>query len=606
LVYDNAEYGTAEEYQALLEFFPNAPINGHILLTTRCKNPFEDAAHTEVQVYDQEEAATFLQRRSKLNDAPNAEKVAAQLGFLPLALEYAAAYIRETPDVDYASYSEKLERHGIKVLDRKVGQQSYKNTVREAFHITLDRLLEDSAVNTISKSTEQFLYICAFLASDDIELNVFSEYGKGLPEPIKTVLENELDRDELARNLTRYSLVQIDHNTISMHRLLQEVLRDELDPTTTMLCINYAYGVYYSIFYSVRCSTPEESQRLLAAAVPHVQSILYRYVQRYRDKEQSMPDGIMVAKEYFSWTGMLLIDTKQLEGDELITAYRCNVIILQAAKDFYDTMPGNKTIYPAFMALLLAQAYEGLGNTPAAREQYFEALAVSNVAIKNLPAATELGQPESVQSQYLKEAFQLGADICAAVGSSSIVYFDTELLWNNFRRLNQIVQQKAHYSTEKADTGSYREILSYLRLFCGQMADCTQRAFVLRLNTLKNLHNNQHPDGPFGFFFPTVKADVLDSSLDGFDILLDRDCEKVPLMLNGQWRTLAFPADIRTAPDMLAALIELDTDEPETQGKTSLCSMIYELATRLQCEDVKSQYAEKLRKTSLLTSQSSE
>lgn len=600
-IYDNAEYGAEEEYETLSDYFPSAPASGDVLLTTRCKNPFENAIHIEIPVFNHEEAVRFLQKRSRLEDQFNAKTVAAQLGFLPLALEYAAAYIRETPGVDYIAYSEKLERYGVKVLDRKIGHQAYKNTVREAFHITLDRLLEDSAVNPISRSTEQFLYICAFLASDGIELDVFSAYGKGLPEPVKTVLENELDRDELTRNLTRYSLVQIDKGAMSIHRLLQEVLRDELDPATGMLCINYAYGVFYSIFYSLRTEPPEKSRQLLTGSVPHVQSILYRYVRQYQDGGRVIPDGIMVAKEYFSWTGMLLIDTKQLEDDELMDACRRNIAILQTAADFYGMMPGHKTIYPAFMLLLLAQAYEQLGNTPAALEQYLSALDISCEAIDILPATMDTEPLNSVQSQYLIEAFQLSADICAAIGSSSIVCYDAKLLWRNFKCLKNLVQKRMLYSSRGADVGGYREAIAYLRLFSNQVADYTQRAFVLRLNAPKNRQGRHLPDGPFGFFFPTDTTAPSVNNLDGFDILLDRGREIAVVMLDRPWTTLGFPADARTAADMLSALVELDAPELSIRGKTALFSMICELAGHLRREDIRNTYAEKLRNTRLLT-----
>ena len=320
LIYDNAEYGEADDYETLKDYFPQNTSNGHVLLTTRCRNGFEDAVQLEIPVFDVEAAVAFLERRTGRSDNVEAAKLAQRMGCLPLALEYAAAYIRETPGVDYASYAKKLDQYSVKVLDRRVGQITYKMTVREAFHVTLDKLMEDAFTNPVAMSAAQFLNICAYLAPDGIELAVFAKYGGHLPEPVQSVLRNELDRDELVRNLTRYSLMQFEWNTLSIHRLLQEVLRDEINSEAEMLCINSAYGVFYGFYYDLHVLPIETSRQFLISSIPHVQAILTQYVRRCRKDNPTIPDKIMVAKEYFSWTGFLLSDAKRLSGEELMIA----------------------------------------------------------------------------------------------------------------------------------------------------------------------------------------------------------------------------------------------------------------------------------------------
>lgn len=375
LIYDNAEYGEADDYETLKDYFPQNTSNGHVLLTTRCRNAFEDAVQLEIPVFDVKTAVAFLERRSRQNDSVHAAKLAQRMGRLPLALEYAAAYIRETPGVDYTSYAKKLDQYSVKVLDRRIGQITYKMTVREAFHVTLDKLMEDAFTNPVAMSAAQFLNICAYLAPDGIELAVFAKYGGHLPEPVRSVLRNELDRDELVRNLTRYSLMQFEWNTLSIHRLLQEVLRDEINPEAEMLCINSAYGVFYGFYYDLHVLPIETSRQFLISSIPHVQAILTQYVRRGKKDNQTIPDKIMVAKEYFSWTGFLLSDAKKLSGDELVVACQRDNVNLQAAVDFYDSMAG-KTIYLAYTRMLLAQTNAMLEQLEPAVEQYTRALAV--------------------------------------------------------------------------------------------------------------------------------------------------------------------------------------------------------------------------------------
>ena len=602
LIYDNAEYGTPEEYETLLEYFPLDASGGNILLTTRCKSPFEHAGHREVSVWEREEAIAFLEQRSGIRDDKNAKILAEQMGFLPLALEYAAAYIRETPGVEYAGYSRKLKKYGIKVLDRKAGHQAYKRTVREAFHITLDRLLEDSAVNPVTRSAEQFLNICAFLAPDGIEIRHFSHYGKGLPEPVRTVLENELDCDELARLLTKYSLVRIEQENMSMHRLLQEILRDELTPAEEILCINYTYGVFYNIFYSMREMTVEEMRPVLASSVPHVQVILSRYIQYCRNDRQEAYDHIMVAKEYFSWTSLLLTDIKQLEPSGQAAACRRDIPILQTAVEFYGTLPGSRTVYLAYTLMLLAQANAKLGNIQTAHEQYTKALCVSDETVDGLPVNIPPQQLESVQGLYRAEAFLLASDICAAIASNEIIYEHADLLWHNYHNLIKILLKQFACFPHKADASSYRQTLLDLWIFSQQVADYTGRAFILRLDAPEEWleeRNLEFLDGFYGFFLPKEKIEVCTGIdvMGGFDILFENGNNGVSESIDDSWVTLAFDENVQSLDDMLEILVDMERTTQNQFLKHSLRSAAYVLAMKLKQENIKAFYESELRMT---------
>lgn len=598
LIYDNAEYGMPDEYEALLSYFPENVSQGNILLTTCCRNAFEDAVHMEALVFGKEEALSFLQNRSDIDDKNNAGKLAAQMGYLPLALEYAAAYIRETPGMDYTAYSKKLEQFGIKVLDYRVGYRAYKQTVREAFHITLDKILEDSAINPMSKSAEQFLNICAFLASEEIDVRIFFHYGKGLPDPVRLVLGNELECDALVRTLTKYSLVRANGNTLSIHQLLQEVMYDEIKPEDAMLCANYAYGVFYNVFYSMRKLPVESVRPLLAASVPHVQAILRRYVQLYRHHEQEIPDSIMVAKEYFSWTGLLLTDNKQLSSSELSENCRKEIPILETSVDFYSMIPGEKTIYPAYTLMLLAQSYIVLGEIQPAFEHYSKALQMIDEVISGLPEHVEPSQPNAVLNLYRTEVFQLASDICASIASSSIIYTDSALLWSNYRSLTKILLKQLACFPHKEEAENYRGTWLTLWIFSQQISNYTKRSFVVHLDVPAQWRcerKNPFLAGAFGFFRPTEEIDSEPSAsvLEGFDIILNDP--EIPMELSGNWITLAFAEGARTLEGMMDTLLKLGIDGITTDAKHLLYSAIYSLAINMGREDIMVLYEKKLQ-----------
>lgn len=551
----------------------------------------------EIPVFDTAAAVEFLQRRSRLGESPQAAKLAKRLGCLPLALEYAAAYIRETPGVDYASYIQKLEQYSVKVLDRKVGQLDYEMTVRETFHITLDKLLEDAPTKPISRSAAQFLNICALLAPDGIEIGVFAAYGGCLPEPVKSVLKKELDRDELDRELTRYSLVRVEQDAMSMHRLLQEVLCDELSPDEEILCINYAYGVFYSAFYALHTAPVDVIRNALSTSVPHVQMLLSRYVRYRKQGGQAIPDKIMVAKEYFSWTALLLTDTKHLSGSELLDVCRRDIPILQAAVDFYDLMDCDRTIYLADILMLLAQSYAQLGDTLAAFRQYSRALEISKAVVEELCA----NQTDGLKQLYQKEVFQLVFDICAAIASSGVVQLYPELMWQNFECLITVTHKQALCCTSEDDANAFVGAWMTLCTFSKQIANFKHRAFVLRMDAPAYLQKNRSNllmNEIYGFFLPAEDAvgDTPAEVTGGFDVLLDNgSAEKNIAKLNNLWHTLAFAKGVRTGEDMLKALLEIGAAGVNPCGNRSLYGTICALARYLKHEDIVARYSNRVR-----------
>lgn len=228
IIYDNADYSIDEDRKVLDAYIPKS-INGtgHILLTTQCGRAFHGIAPLYVDVFDNNEATKFLLSHSKCQDMENAAKLAERLGKHPLALEFAAAYVRETYGVGYDEYLQKLERNGVRLLDvSDIEIFNYSKTVRETFHLTLDKLRVKAEDDLIAKATCQFIEYSAYLAPEHIDLSIFG--GDSIPNPLRTVCSQELDRERLLRLLTSHSLFFSDCGLLSTHRLLQEIQRDEL------------------------------------------------------------------------------------------------------------------------------------------------------------------------------------------------------------------------------------------------------------------------------------------------------------------------------------------------------------------------------------------
>lgn len=576
-IYDNAEYEDNVQYDVLKDYFPHNLSNGVVLLTTRCKNAFENAVQYEVPVFGPKEASQFLQLRSKCSN-PGSAQIAERLGFLPLALEYAAAYIRETPGVDYAAYSRKLEQYSVKLLDRKVGHLSYKWTVRETFHITLDKLLEDATANPVAMGAVQFLNLCAYLAPDGIEINVFTKYGNCLPEPIRSVLRNELDRDELIRDLTRYSLVRTDLNTLSIHRLLQEVLRDEIDTQNEREWISCGINVFEDSIKINRWLPADVLRPIISSSVPHMLTLFNRDVQNYKKQGVTLSDKhtLYISREYIFWSSYTLFDMRKVKssGKDWAENEINDIPALQAIIDFFDKMPSEKNFYLARVLHLLGNAYVFSGVRSSVLECYNRSIKISKTVADGL-------QDMDV---YQREAVEYTIDICMLIGEFSFYINEQELLETCYICLLKNLQTQMQ--TQLINDDIIVRTMMFLQALSIYISAATMRAFVLqiKLPMCSCLIKETAPYTNINFSFYIPDGDCSSSAQDAsiFDILIEK-CNGIhsARQLNGSWTTMAFPKNIHTEEEMLSYLEEINVKKLTISAKRSLYGMAYTLAHSL-------------------------
>ena len=159
LIFDNVE-----DIKTIEPFIPKKN-NGNTLITTRSTQRYV-GKRVDVDVFDEPVAVAFLRDYTGINDEANAKLLARRLGYLPLALELAAAYIAVSPTTDFKEYLSLLER-GLEVLDEGVSITDYGRTIRATWQISLDKIQSESA--------RQLLHMCAYFAPDNIPLSAFVE-----------------------------------------------------------------------------------------------------------------------------------------------------------------------------------------------------------------------------------------------------------------------------------------------------------------------------------------------------------------------------------------------------------------------------------------------
>lgn len=252
LVFDNAR--KHEEIDLYL------PAGGHVIITSRNPDWRTIADPLPVGTLRPEDAVDFLHKRSGQHDQRASTELVEELGWLPLAVEQAAAYI-EVNNKPISDYLSLFRKHRQQLLKR--GQPvSYPDTVETTWELSFNELEERSPAGAA------LLSLCAFLAPDDIPIDVITAASDRVPEPLASAAEDELHFDEAASALRRYSLVERRHEALSVHRLVQIVARDRMEESARKLWAASAARVILKAFPydSDDVSTWETCARLLPHA----------------------------------------------------------------------------------------------------------------------------------------------------------------------------------------------------------------------------------------------------------------------------------------------------------------------------------------------------
>jgi hypothetical protein len=247
---------------------------GHVLVTSRAQvfdllgipHPFR------LQTLPPEDALAFLLKRadregvSDPEDRRAAVTLAEELGFLPLALEQAGAYVlaRHTRFQDYLA---SFKHHGLDLLRR--GQpvmDGHPDPIATTWAMNFE------GVGTVSAAAADVLRASAFLSPDDIPLELLTEgaaeLGAILGKALADGAGDPLVIDEVIEPLTRYSLIDrnVHTRTYSVHRLVQAVLRQDLGDVERRLWAERVVKALNRVFPDVEFETWPLCDRLLPHA----------------------------------------------------------------------------------------------------------------------------------------------------------------------------------------------------------------------------------------------------------------------------------------------------------------------------------------------------
>ncbi|ADB73621.1 FxSxx-COOH system tetratricopeptide repeat protein [Geodermatophilus obscurus] len=213
LVFDNAKHP-----QDIADYRPCGA--GHVLITSRSPGWGALGGRLEVDVLARAETIALLRARIPSMSEELADKLAAELGDLPLAAAQAAGYLEQT-DLPAADYLRRFRTRRADLLTRGdvVG---YHGRVDTAWALSLDRLRgeEPAAV--------QLLELAAFLAPEPIPLSLVGGHAELLEEPLRGIAADPDALADTVGSLVGYSLARRHPEGFQVHRLVQAVIRHQL------------------------------------------------------------------------------------------------------------------------------------------------------------------------------------------------------------------------------------------------------------------------------------------------------------------------------------------------------------------------------------------
>ena len=211
LIFDNAEHPAD-----IAGYRPRG--TGHVLVTSRAPGWGALGGRIEVDVLDRSDTVALLRARIPEMTIETADKLAAELGDLPLAAAQAAGYLEQT-GLPSSDYLRRFRTHGAGML--AAGDVlDYRGRVDTTWAISLERL------HTVNPAAAALLEISAYLAPEPIPLTLFTEHPELLDEPLRTAAADPDTLADAVGAVIGYSLARRHRDGFQVHRLLQTVIRD--------------------------------------------------------------------------------------------------------------------------------------------------------------------------------------------------------------------------------------------------------------------------------------------------------------------------------------------------------------------------------------------
>ena len=362
LIFDNAD-----DLAMVRDYLPEGT-KGHTLLTTRAQAMGGLARKIELDIMGPEEGAELLLRRAgiikedaTLEHASTTDRAAAldivrAMDGLPLALDQAGAYIEETNE-SASNYLTMYKQQRAELLKRRGGLvPGHPDSVATTWSLAFER------VEGANPAAIELMRFCAYLSPDAIPEELISEGAPHLGPVLQPVAAERSRLNAAIAELLKYSLIRRNAttHTLTIHRLVQAVIKDEMDEKTQRQWAERAVRATRQVFPFDEPPPWSRSQRYLPQA--------------------------LVCEELIKQWNLILDEAATLLNNAGIYLqnrgqYREAEPLQQDALTIGETMYGRDHLSTNYLLHNLAVLYRDQGKYEEAEPLYQRALAISEKAL---------------------------------------------------------------------------------------------------------------------------------------------------------------------------------------------------------------------------------
>jgi hypothetical protein len=214
------------------DLLPPTDSQRHTLITTRNPNSKDIPAEgLEVPLFEEDEALELLHILSDIplesdnpdNAAPEARKIIQELGYLPLGIAQAAAFIRKISG-DFRKFLDdyKENRKAVNAWISKANK-SYPRSFATTSLMSLNIIRQDNPIAV------ELFQLLSFLNPDGILIEFLQAGAETLRDNLKNVLLSRIELSSVLIELEKFSLLKWNRltKTLLIHRLVQAVVKEQ-------------------------------------------------------------------------------------------------------------------------------------------------------------------------------------------------------------------------------------------------------------------------------------------------------------------------------------------------------------------------------------------
>lgn len=455
LVYDNVE-----SYEAIAPFMPQK--GGHIILTTRNRSWPEKFKMLTVDVMTEEDSLNLLKslvnQNIKVQGKNEAKELVKLLGYLPLAIAQAGAYMQQT-QTTVDNYLKLYKNYESDFLKGTPLPQDNTSSIARTWNISFNALIQDSD-NQQEKSLEiELLRACSYLAPEKISRQLLlTWFQKAHPE----LPQAELVLNKLIAKLWKYSLINFDGvDYITVHRLVQTVLRHQYQENKQIKKEWYdvlLMAIHQEFNRKTQTIMDELRQENLLS---HLQSLVTHYDLIWPNSNHS--------KLYLS---EILDDLGAVFGRLAIS--KTAMLYYKRSLDLKEQYYGKNSLNITNTVTNLGMIYRTLGDAREGKELLERALKLKEQHYKNNPK-----------------------ELAVTQANLGLAYQDLGYSKAGKRLLEiALKSQEAHFGLEHVEVAKTLAILGYIEGFLGNykaQKDHSERA----LKILEHHFGPEHPELTF-------------------------------------------------------------------------------------------------------------